>query len=164
MGSDREYIHIKETIEYDITLVAWHKRKRLRHRHLSASYTINNVTIQGIHMTITVPFVANTIPGQLVPLAIDGVTTEPITTITAGSEVYTSSDTTVATVAPNTAAGEGAFTVSRVAGASGTVVINYTATNTDGVTITNPTGDSFIFLGQPTGLAQSLSATYGTPS
>lgn len=162
MRPEREFIHIREVIEYDITLENYHRRVRHRkRRHLSARYAINGLKIHGQHMDITILSTQNSIPGQLVPLAADGVTVEPISTITAGSEAYTSSDQTVATVAAANDVAEGAFVVTRVPGASGTVVINYTATNTDGVTITSLTGDTFTFLGQPQGLAQSLSATYG---
>ena len=111
--------------------------------------------------TITVLFGQNTVPGQLVPLADDGVTVEPIDTIQTRTEVYTSSDPSVATVAADTSGVEGAFVVQRVSGAAGPVTISYKATNAQGVTIQGQ--DNFIFLGAPTGIAASLTATYGQP-
>lgn len=111
--------------------------------------------------TITVLDGQNVVPGQLIPLAADGVTQEPITTINAGSEVYTSSDTTIATVGTTNTA-EGAFTVTRVPGAVGNVTISYTAVNTAGTTISG--SDNFIFQGPTTGIAASLTASYGTPT
>jgi len=116
--------------------------------------------------TITVLPNQNTVPGQLVPVAADGVTVEPISSINAGSEVYTSSNTAVATVAPVVGGSEGQFAVTRVSGQSGTVVVTYTAVTTAGATITNAggVGDTFVFQGQPTGVAAALTATYGTPS
>lgn len=111
--------------------------------------------------TITVLDGQNNVPGQLIPLAADGVTQEPISTINAGSEAYTSSDTTIATVAP-VAGTEGAFLVTRVPGAVGNVTISYTAVNTAGTTISG--SDNFVFQGPLTGLAQSLTASYGTPT
>lgn len=116
--------------------------------------------------TITVLPSQNTVPGQIVPVAADGVTVEPISTINAGSEVYTSSNPAIATVAAVPGGSEGQFAVTRVSGQSGTVVITYTAVNTAGTTITNAggVGDTFVFQGQPTGVAAALTATYGTPS
>src|SRR5580692_1216531 len=101
--------------------------------------------------TITVLSTQNTVPGQIVPVAIAGVTVEPITTINAGSELYTVVDqstgttSTVATVAPVSGGAEGQFAVVRITGQSGGV------------------GDTIIFQGQPTGVASALTATYGTP-
>ena len=116
--------------------------------------------------TITVLPGQNTVPGQIVPVAADGVTKEPISTINAGSEVYTSSNPSIATVAAVPGGSEGQFAVTRVAGQSGTVVITYTAVNTAGTTITNAggVGDTFIFQGQPSGVAAALTASYGNPS
>lgn len=111
---------------------------------------------------ITVLDGQNNVAGQLVPLAADGVTVEPIDTITAGSEAYTSSDPTVATVAADPSGVEGAFIVSRVTGATGNVTVSYTAKNTAGTTISG--SDNFTFQGPLTGLAQSLSATYSAPT
>lgn len=111
--------------------------------------------------SVTVLDGQNKVPGQLIPLAADGVTQEPIETINAGSEVYTSSDTTVATVAADPSA-EGAFVVTRVPGATGNVTISYTAVNTAGTIISG--SDNFTFQGPLTGLAQSLSAQYGAPT
>lgn len=127
------------------------------------SNKINSIMAQ----TITVLPGQNTVPGQLVPVASDNTTVEPISTITAGSEVYTSSDPTIATVAAVTGGTEGQFAVTRVAGKSGTITVSYTALAIDGTTtITNVGGtpDTFIFRGQPTGVAAALTATYGTPS
>lgn len=119
--------------------------------------------------TITVLPAQNTVPGQLVPVASDLITIEPITTINAASEVYTLIDQatgTTSTVATVTAlpSPEGAFLVSRILGQSGTVVLNYTAITPAGLTITNVggIGDTFIFQGQPTGVAAALTATFGT--
>lgn len=112
--------------------------------------------------SITVLDGQNNVAGQLVPLAADGVTVEPIDTIKAGSELYTSSDTTVATVAADPSGVEGAFIVSRVTGATGNVTVSYTAVNTAGTTISG--SDNFTFQGPLTGLAQSLSATYSAPT
>jgi hypothetical protein len=116
--------------------------------------------------TITVLPNQNTVPGQIVPVAADGVTVEPISAINAGSEVYTSSNPAIATVAAVPGGSEGQFAVTRVSGQSGTVVVTYTAVNTAGTTITNAggVGDTFIFQGQPTGVAAALTATYGSPS
>lgn len=115
--------------------------------------------------TITLLPNQNTVPGQLVPLASDGVTVEPISTINAGSEVYTSSNPAIATVAPVPGGSEGQFAVTRVPGQSGSVVITYTAVNTAGTTITNAggVGDTFIFQGVASGIAAALTATFGTP-
>lgn len=112
--------------------------------------------------TITVLDGQNNVPGQLVPLAADGVTIEPISTINAGSEVYTSSDTTIATAAADPSGVEGAFIVTRVPGAAGNVSVSYTAVNTAGTTISG--SDNFVFQGPATGIASSLTATYGQPT
>lgn len=117
--------------------------------------------------SITVLPAQNTVPGQLVPVASDNTTVEPISTIQPGSELYTTSDPTIATVAAVVGGPEGSFAVTRVAGKSGTVTVSYTALAADGVTkITNVGGipDTFIFQGQPTGVAAALTASYGTPS
>jgi hypothetical protein len=122
-------------------------------------------TIDFMAQTITILGTQNTVPGQLTPIAADGVTVEPITTIQPGSEVYTLSPTGIATVAPVTGT-EGAFTVTRVSGQSGTVTLMYTAVNTAGTTITNTNGtpDTFVFQGAQTLVASSLAATYGSVS
>ena len=123
--------------------------------------------------TITVLGTQNTVPGQLVPVAADNVTVEPISTIQAGSEVYTVVDqatgttSTVATVAAVPGGAEGQFAVTRITGQSGTVLVSYKALAVDGVTsITNVGGtpDTIIFQGNPTGVAAALTATFGTPS
>ena len=116
--------------------------------------------------TITLLAGQNTLPGQIVPVASDNVTVEPISTINAGSEVYTSSDTSIATVAADPSGVEGAFIVSRVPNAVGTIQLTYSATTPDGKTVTNVGGtpDTIIFQGQPTDVASALTATYGTPS
>jgi hypothetical protein len=130
----------------------------------SNSMAAQNVTVLGTQ---------NTVPGQIVPVAADGVTVEPITSITAGSEAYTVVDqatnatSTVATVAPVAGGSEGQFAVTRIAGQSGVVLVSYTALAADGVTkITNAGGtpDVITFQGNPTGIAAALTASYGTPS
>jgi hypothetical protein len=127
---------------------------------------ITSENTQTMAQTITVQPGQNHVPGQLIPLAADNVTVEPISTIQAGTEVYTSSDPSIATVAAVAGGAEGQFTVDRVTGKSGTISVAYTAQNTDGTTITNVggVGDTFIFLGQATGLAQALTANYGAPT
>lgn len=113
--------------------------------------------------TINVLAGQNTVPGQLVPVADDNTTIEPIETITAGSEVYTTSDISIATAAAVVGGAEGQFTINRVLGAQGTVTLFYTATTPDGRTITNIGGlpDTFNFQGQPTGIASALTANFG---
>lgn len=123
---------------------------------------VNNKNSNMPAQTITVLDGQNNVPGQLVPLAADGTTVEPISTINAGSEVYASSNTAVATVAPVSGGPEGSFLVTRVPGAIGSVTISYNATNTQGTAITG--FDNFIFQGPLTGIAASLTATYGQPT
>ena len=113
-------------------------------------------------LNTTVAANQNTVVAQLVPVAADGVTPEAITTINPGSEVYTSSDPTIATVAATPGGTEGQYTISRVTGASGTVSITYTAVRTsDGATITNFNNqpDVYIFLGQTTDQPTALTST-----
>jgi|SRR6187402_154657 len=149
------------------------ERRKPKAHHLKAVYAIvtDSADIQLVYLnktkinmpqTITVLDGQNTVPGQLVPLAADNVTVEPISTINAGSELYTSSDTTIATVAADPSGVEGAFIVSRVPGANGNATISYTATTPQGTTISG--SDNFVFQGPSTGVATSLTATYGTPS
>lgn len=150
-----------------------HYPKPVKSKSLTAIYAVvtdssdiqlifSNKKNNEMPQTITVLDGQNNVPGQLVPLAADGVTTEPISTINAGSEVYTSSDSTIATVAPVASGPEGSFLVTRVPGAVGNVTISYTAVNTAGVTISG--SDNFIFQGPTTGVAASLTANYGTPT
>ena len=104
----------------------------------------------------------NTVVAQIVPVAADGVTPEAITTITAGSEVYTSSDPTIATVAAVTGGAEGLYQVVRVPGASGVVSISYTAVRaSDQVALTNFNSqpDVYTFLGQTTDQPTALTST-----
>ena len=108
--------------------------------------------------TITVPGGNSSVAGQLVPIGTDG-SQLPITSIQAGSEAYTTSDPTIATVVPIDGQ-EGGFTVTRVPNASGAVTVSYTANNTEGTSISG--SDSFVFEA-PVILAASLTATYGTP-
>lgn len=174
-----EFEELKE--DYEI-VETWTRERILHHKHHHGPKTLRaiyetvdasgNIVFDNLNnnsmaaQTITVLPNQNTVPGQLVPVAADGVTVEPISTINAGSEVYTSSNPAVATVAAVTGGTEGQFAVTRVAGQSGTVVITYAAVNTAGTTITNAggVGDTFIFQGQPTGVAAALTATFGTPS
>ena len=122
----------------------------------------------------------NTVPGQIVPLAADLATVLPFSSIQAGSEAYTAVDqatgttSVIATVGPTPGGSEGQFTVTRISGQAGVVLVSYTALAADGVTkITNapaapggaPVPDTITF--QPvtaTGPAAALSATYGSPS
>jgi hypothetical protein len=107
----------------------------------------------------------NTVPGQMVALAADGVTREPIGTLKPGSELFIVSDSTIATAALVAGGQEGQFAVTRVAGAKGSVTVVYTAVTTDGRTITNVDGigDTFNFQGAQTNEAAELTADYGTP-
>ena len=136
-----------------------HKRKANK---LTAEFIINGYKIYSTTMaTITIPGSANSVNGQLVPLAA-GVA-QPITAIQAGSEAYTISDPTLATVAPISGT-EGAFTVARVPGTSGTVTLKYSANNTAGTSISG--SDDFVFEAPappPPPVADALSATYSTP-
>lgn len=139
-------------------------------RSLRSTYTIAKDQLKQTNdlmaaQTITVLGTQNSVPGQLTPLAADGITVEPITTITPGSETYTLSPTGIATVATVTGT-EGAFVVTRVSGQSGTVTLMYTAVNTAGTTITNTNGqpDTFIFQAPQSLVAASLAAVFGSPS
>ncbi len=118
--------------------------------------TKNNFMAQ----TITVLAGQNTVTQQLTPIGADGVTVEPITTINAGSEIYTVTPTGIATATALIGGAEGLYTVNRVAGQAGTVVVTYTAVNTAGtlITNTNGVGDTYIFQGPLTGLAASLAS------
>jgi hypothetical protein len=147
-----------------------HYPKQGKAKHLTAVYAVvtdssdiqlifSNKNSNEMPQTITVLDGQNNVPGQLVPLAADGVTIEPISTINAGSESYTSSDPSIATAAPVAGGPEGSFLVTRVPGAIGNVAISYTAVNTDGTTISG--SDNFVFQGPSTGVAASLTATYG---
>jgi hypothetical protein len=140
----------------------------------SGNLLINNSNQpQKMPQTINVLPAQNTVPAQLVPVAADNTTVEPITTLQPGSEVYTAVDqatgttSTVATVAPVAGGAEGQFAVTRIAGQSGIVLVSYKALSADGkTTLTNVGGtpDIFNFQGQPTGVAAALTATYGSPS
>lgn len=131
------------------------------------NFVFYNLKSNKMAQTIVVPFGKNTVAGQIVPEKKDGVTTEPITSINPGSEVYTSSDPTIATAAAVTGGAEGQFTVTRVSGATGSVTVLYTAVRAvDGATITNlgGVGDTFQFQGEPDGTPDALTATYSSPS
>jgi hypothetical protein len=163
-----------------------HHHHHHHHKHwaksLSADYftiqngdilIINSKTSNQMAQTVTVLGTQNTLPGQIVPVAADNVTVEPISTIQAGSEAYTVVDqatgqtSLVATVAAVAGGAEGQFAVSRIGTQSGTVLVSYTALAADGVTtITNVGGvpDTIIFQGQPTGVAAALTAQYGQAS
>lgn len=181
MGSDEKIIHSLLGIIEEQVEIIYRQSETIDHlvRHpppprlpiaksLRANYpTIakNQVskTSDFMAQTITVLGTQNSLPGQLTPIAADGVTVEPITTIQPGTEVYTPTPTGIATVTP-VAGTEGAYTVDRISGQSGTVALMYTALNTAGVTITNTDGvpDSIIFLPSPTGVAASLASTFGS--
>jgi hypothetical protein len=114
----------------------------------------------------------NNLPGQLQPLAADN-TPLDISSIKAGSEVYavvdqaTGLQSTIATVAPTPGGAEGQFTVSRIPGKSGVVLLTYAALAADGVTkITNVGGqpDVITFAASTAPSATQLSATFGQPT
>lgn len=116
----------------------------------------------------------NTVPGQIVPVAADGVTVLPISSIQAGSEAYTATDqatgttSVIATVGAVPGGTEGQFAVTRIAGQAGVVLISKKALAADGVTsITDQGGTPDVITFQPvesTGPATALTATYGAPS
>lgn len=129
----------------------------------SNNFVYSNLKNIKMAQTINILSTQNTVAGQITPVAADGITVEPITTINPGSEIYTISDPTIATVAPISGGTEGQFSVVRVSGKSGTVTFLYTAVRaSDGAIITNFSGipDTFIFQGTSTGVASALSAVY----
>lgn len=151
-----------------------HHHKKNKLKHLTANYytvsksgdiIFNKSNNNQMGQTIQVGASQNSVPGQLIGLAADGVTQEPLSGLQPGSEVYTTSDATIATISPVSGGAEGQYTVDRVAGASGSVQVGYSATLADGTTIVNGPagGDTIVFAGQPTGVISSLSSIYGAP-
>ena len=116
------------------------KQKDCNEWALKSQFIFDNIKIKGNKMTLTFTGTQNSVIGQLVP-TLAGVD-QPISAIVAGSEVYNSSDTTIATVTSDGTT-EGQYTVTRVAGASGNVTINYTAINLEGTTISG--SDDYVF-------------------
>jgi hypothetical protein len=167
-----------DIIEREQSLVWYltHKNEPSKAAALTAQYSLinsSNKIKSKMAQTITVLGSQNTVPGQIVPVAADNVTVEPISSIQAGSEAYvvvdqsTGTTSLVATVAAVAGGAEGQFAVTRIGTQSGTVLVSYTALAADGVTsITNVGGvpDTIIFQGQPTGVAAALTAQYGTAS
>jgi|ERR1700722_1742355 len=155
----------------------WEWLNKHRHKHhaksLSAEYytvsktgdiIINIKNKNNMAQTIEVLSSQSTLPGQIIPLDASG-NPLPISTIVAGSELYTTSDATIATVAPVAGGSEGQFAVTRVAAAGGVVTIGYSATNLSGASITGG-GDTITFDAQvaPPATAESLTANYGSAS
>lgn len=129
-----------------------------KRHHGNIFYHISNSITMA--QTVTVLDGQNTVTQQLTPIAIDGVTVEPISTIQPVSEIYTVTPTGIATAAAVPGGAEGLYTVNRVPGQTGQVVVTYTAVNSAGTLITNTggIGDTYIFQGPTTGVAASLSS------
>lgn len=150
---------VKEIIiieEIEVVIIDEHQYHK-KHRKLAAEYNFCNYKILSSMATITIPADKTNVSGQLVPLDSGG-TPQPITSIQPGTEVYTSSDTGVITVAGTTP--EGAFVVTRAGNNGGSATLSYTAKNLHGDDISG--SDSFV-VEAVVPLATSLTATYSEP-
>jgi hypothetical protein len=150
----------------------------------SGNLIFNNSTTNSMAaQNVTVSSSQNSVPGQIVPVAADLVTVLPISSIQPGSETYsvvdqaTGATSTIATATAVPGGSEGQYTVNRISGQGGVVLVSYNALAADGVTkLTNapatpggaPVPDVITFQGTGTGtgstVAAALTATYGTPS